>query len=107
METRIRQKMNDFHHETGLLYGIGFTGIFFLLVCALYGAVKVVMICMIFGLMIGLIIKLITKGEGIMGDIIRRALGIREIKMKMQALADYLKVKFIHIPEHYKCKKLD
>lgn len=106
MESRVRQRQNDFHHEMGLFLGIGFTGIFFMLICAFYGAVKIVMICVIFSFMIGLIVKLITKGEGIMGDIIRKALGISQIKMKMQALADYLKVKFIYIPEHYKCEKL-
>lgn len=27
--------------------------------------------------------------------------------MKVQAIADYLKVKFLHIPEHYKCEPIN
>ncbi len=42
----------------------------------------------------------------IMKEAFMKYTGIRTINMKLQALTDYLKVKFIHVPEHYECEEI-
>ena len=44
--------------------------------------------------------------DKIMINAIKSALGIKKINMKLQAVAEYLKVKFVHVPEHYECHEL-
>jgi len=41
-----------------------------------------------------------------MKEILLKVTGIRVINMKLQALAEYLKVRFVHVPEHYKCEEI-
>jgi len=47
------------------------------------------------------------KEQSKMKDVILRITGIRIINMKLSALAEYLKIRFIHVPEHYKCEEIN
>lgn len=46
------------------------------------------------------------KEQSKMKEAILRITGIRIINMKLQALAAFLKVQFVHVPEHYECEKI-
>ena len=43
--------------------------------------------------------------EGFIMAWLKKALGIRVVAMKCQALAEFLKVDFLFVPEHYRCVK--
>ena len=47
--------------------------------------------------------SLLDKGEFAMWSMLRQALGLKTISMKIDALAAHLKVRFSHVPEHYEC----
>ncbi len=100
------QRQNQFHYEMGLLYGLAFATIVCMVVGALLGFVKFMFFCMLFGMAGVVLIKLIIKGDKIMINTIKNALGITKVNRKLQALAEYLKVKFVHVPEHYECREL-
>jgi hypothetical protein len=102
-----RQREKDFHYEMGLVYGMSFATAVCMVVGALFGFVNFTLFCMLFGMTGVLCIKIIIKGDRMMINVIKNALGIKKINMKLQAIAEYLKVKFVHIPEHYECHELE
>lgn len=48
-----------------------------------------------------------TSEEPAMKSFIMHVTGLKYVNMKLQAIADYLRVKFVHVPEHFKCEPLD
>jgi hypothetical protein len=52
---------------------------------------------------VGTLLLIIFQGENIM-KAIKNLLGLNVLKMKLDAMAKHLKLKFTHIPEHYKCE---
>jgi hypothetical protein len=38
---------------------------------------------------------------------VKEKLGLRAIAMKLEALATHLKLRFVHVPEHYECQKVE
>lgn len=53
------------------------------------------------------LIPTLMKRRIIMKDFLARITGVRIVNMKLSAVADYLKVAFKHIPEHYICEKTE
>ena len=101
-----RQREKEFAYETGLLYGMALATMICMIAGILFGFVKFMFFCMLFGMAGVLFIKLIIKGDKMMISAIKNVLGIKKINMKLQAFAEYLKVKLVHIPEHYECREL-
>jgi hypothetical protein len=56
---------------------------------------------------VGCIITItLSERRGAMKDLMKRVLGIRTMEMKLGAVAKYLKVKFTHVPEQYRCDEI-
>lgn len=98
-----RQKKYDFHHNTGVLHGVCLSSVLLIIMGAMNPQqyLWVVPAALILNLLVFfniLPIRRITMHH------IKKYLGINVIEMKMAALANYIKVNFIHVPEHYQCE---
>ena len=103
----IRQKKERHHYQMGILHGIFLLGMPIMLVVCLFKIVWIIMGIIAFVVILS-IMEAHTKSlyeEGFIMSWLKRALGIRIIAMKCQALAEFLGVDFKLIPEHYKCIK--
>lgn len=102
----IRKRKIEHHYNCGLMVGMCFTASFLLVVVAVKQILWLVAPIFLFGLLVPITANLIMKGENAMLTSIKKALGINVINMKLEALAKHLKVKYLHVPEHYECKKI-
>ncbi len=101
-----KAKKREHHYNCGLMVGMCFTASFFLILVTVRQTLWLVVPIILFSLLVPFIANLIMKGENAMLTSIKKALGITVINMKLEALAKHLKVKFLHVPEHYECKKI-
>ena len=95
----------DFYHWMGAMNGITWMLMFFVIYAVLMQMLWIMPL--IFGVLILTMFNIFPFRRNMMKDAILKLTGIRIINMKLPALADYLKVEFIHIPEHYKCEKTE
>ena len=97
-----RQERYDAHYYMGIMQGVTVTSVLIIIYAALTQQswlVPMVFIPIVLASLNTLIFRRVTMYH------IKKVLGINVIEMKMKALADYIKVNFIHVPEHYKCEK--
>lgn len=87
------------------MYGFIYAFIILLYVGCLISNLKVIIAGAVIIGLAPILTPIIIKGEKTMLKLLGDYLGVRTISMKLDAVANYLKVKFIHIPEHYECKK--
>ena len=105
LKTEIRKRKVAHHYNCGLMVGMSFTASFLLIIVAVKQVLWLVAPIFLFGLSVPLTANLIMKGENAMMNSIKKALGINIVNMKLEALARHLKVKFLHVPEHYECER--
>ncbi len=67
--------------------------------------VDAVIFTIIFLGVLGLLIHNVIPIRSISMEMIKRVFGIRVIEMKLVALAKFLKIDYLHVPEHYECMK--
>lgn len=101
------EKMKKMERNTG------FCNAFLVMSCGLVLFIAftklVYLMCFFFILLVGFLIANYLFFEGGVFDmkrIVFKVFGIDLVNMKVNALAEYLKIKFVHIPEHYKCEKI-
>ncbi len=105
---RHTERVKKHHYNMGFLYGMTFTAVIYMIVGALFHIVWMALLpCLIIIpiLIISDFINLKRREGSIMGNYLKRILGIRKLQMKMQALVDYFGLGFRLIPEHYECFK--
>jgi hypothetical protein len=99
--------VREFHHFGGILIGACFTGSFGYVVFLLLEKPRVAFAFIFCGMAAPLIANAVIKGENAMIRNILKALGITELNMKLEALAKHFKLKFVHVPEHFKCESTE
>ena len=100
-----RKRMMEFEFRMGCLYGA--LGLYLVLFFTLIFSGLYSRIVILFSSYFIIIVLLSILGRrDVMFTWLKEWLGIKHITMKMEALASYLKVKFVHVPEHYECQKV-
>lgn len=63
---------------------------------------------LLWGFLVGLLaLDILTLEGGAKMEKIKRLLGLHVVNMKLSAIANYLKVKFVHVPESYRCEEIE
>ena len=102
---KFKEKKREFYYWMGGIHALGFIIVALIIVAALAQILWLLPYAVI---VMGLIAVgvLPLPGRKAMLRTVKGWLGINVIGMKIDALAKYLKVNFMHIPEHYECQKI-
>ena len=102
-----KQREREFWQWCGLTIGASLAGSFGFVAAMLYSAPHIAVPMIFCGLAAPLIANAVLKGENVLMRNILKALGITDLNMKLEALAKHFKLRFVHIPEHYKCESTE
>lgn len=98
----------ELYYDLGQMTAVTVGGIFLVIVFIWNGLSNLLLPLMVgwFSFVLFKTLQPIDRGDSAMWKIIQRGLGIRKINMKLDALARHLRVRFVHVPEHYKCEEV-
>lgn len=99
------RKKKEFHYWMGGMHTLAFMMAAVLIFAALTQLLWLIpWVFIVLGLIAIGVLPL--PGRNAMLRTMKRWLGVDVVNMKLNAVATYLKVSFLHIPEHYECEKL-
>ena len=97
------QREREFQYNIGMFMGIFYAGMVTLFLFGQGADLRSIGI-IITGLSA---LSLLSQGGRVMRAFYKLYRWFRETDMKFEALTNFLKVKFVHVPEHYECEKAE
>lgn len=102
------ERVKKHHYNMGFMYGGAVIAGFLIVVAAISGLVQLILPAfafMLFMLAYDFVSSFSTGREGVMIGLLKRALGMKHLSMKFDALTKHFKLRLQLVPEHYKCIK--
>lgn len=106
-ETRHMVRRRVQYQRDGAFYANFISSFVWVMILLASGKLEYMPLAILNGLITGALLSLRTiSNRRLIMEWLKRKLGLHYFGMKLDALAAYVKVKFIHVPEHMRCEPL-